>query len=93
MDNMRRLLPCLTYAGSALEALAGADACVLVTEWEELIKLDWAEVRRVMARPIVIDGRNALDGQMLKTLGYEYEGIGTQITAADSTAPAQPRRV
>lgn len=78
MDNMRRLLPCLVYTGDAMEALTGADACVLVTEWEEFLNLDWAAAKRIMARPLVIDGRNALDGRMLQALGFEYEGIGVQ---------------
>jgi UDPglucose 6-dehydrogenase len=79
-NNMRALLPCVTYTSNAMEALAGADACVLVTEWEEFINLDWAAARHVMARPLVIDGRNALDGHLLCSLGYEYEGVGTRIT-------------
>ncbi len=79
MDNMRALLPCVTYTGNAVEALAGADACVLVTEWEEFVNLDWAAMKQIMARPLVIDGRNALDGQALLELGFEYEGVGTRI--------------
>jgi len=78
-DNMRRLLPCVTYAASALEALQDADAGVVVTEWQEFIDLDWQRVKAVMARPLLIDGRNALHGAGLKELGFEYEGIGTQI--------------
>jgi len=84
IDNMKALLPCVTYANSAMEALAGADACVLVTEWKEFVELDWAAARRVMARPLVIDGRNALDGRLLCSLGYEYEGVGTRIDWSES---------
>jgi len=76
MDNMRNLLPSLTCAPSALAALEGADACVLVTEWQEFLDLDWAAVRGLMARPVVIDGRNALDGAALAGLGFVYEGVG-----------------
>jgi UDPglucose 6-dehydrogenase len=77
-ENMRALLPTMVYARSPLEALDGADACVLVTEWEEFLALDWARVKQVMARPIVIDGRNALDGAALAELGFAYEGVGTR---------------
>jgi UDPglucose 6-dehydrogenase len=76
MDNMRKLLPALLCAPSALSALEGADACVLVTEWDEFVRLDWAAAREVMARPIIIDGRNALDGASLVRLGFTYEGVG-----------------
>ena len=48
-------------AGSALEALEGADAAVLVTEWDEFAELDWAEAAERMARPLIVDGRNFLD--------------------------------
>ena len=79
MPQMEKLLPKVAYAASPMEALRGADACVLVTEWEEFLALDWAEAKEVMRRPIIVDGRNALDAGDLVRLGFEYEGIGTRI--------------
>jgi UDPglucose 6-dehydrogenase len=75
-ENMRKLLPGLSCASSPLSALEGSDACVLVTEWQEFLDLDWGAARDVMARPLVIDGRNALDGAALASLGFTYEGVG-----------------
>ena len=64
-------------AGSALEAVDGADAVVLVTEWPEFRELDWAgEVKRRLKTPVVIDGRNFLDREALIAAGFTYEGIG-----------------
>jgi UDPglucose 6-dehydrogenase len=64
-------------AGSALEAIDGADAVVLVTEWPEFRDLDWAgEVKRRLNTPLVIDGRNFLDREALIAAGFTYEGIG-----------------
>jgi UDPglucose 6-dehydrogenase len=64
-------------AGSALEAVDGADAVVLVTEWPEFRELDWAgEVKRRLKTPVVIDGRNFLDREALIAAGFIYEGIG-----------------
>jgi UDPglucose 6-dehydrogenase len=64
-------------AGSALEAVDGADAVVLVTEWPEFRELDWAgEVKRRLKSPVVIDGRNFLDREALIAAGFTYEGIG-----------------
>jgi UDPglucose 6-dehydrogenase len=64
-------------ADSALEALDGADAAVLVTEWPEFRELDWAgEVKRRMNVPLVVDGRNFLDRDELVAAGFTYEGIG-----------------
>jgi UDPglucose 6-dehydrogenase len=76
MENMQALLPWFCCAPSAAAALEDADACVLVTEWQGFLDLDWAAVRGIMARPVVIDGRNALDGAALVDLGFTYEGVG-----------------
>ena len=62
---------------SALDALDGADAAVLVTEWPEFAELDWAgEIKRRMRVPLVVDGRNFLDREGLVEAGFTYEGIG-----------------
>ncbi|MEX0849974.1 MAG: UDP-glucose/GDP-mannose dehydrogenase family protein [Gaiellaceae bacterium] len=69
----------VTIAGSALEALDGADAAVLVTEWPELRDLDWAEAGARMRNRLLVDGRNMLDPAALRALGFEYEGIGRAV--------------
>jgi UDPglucose 6-dehydrogenase len=64
-------------ADSALEAVEGADAVVVVTEWPEFAELDWAgEVKERMRVPLVVDGRNFLDRDALVAAGFTYEGIG-----------------
>ncbi len=64
-------------AESAMEAIDGADAVVLVTEWPEFRELDWAgEVKQKLARPLVVDGRNFLDRELMMRAGYTYEGVG-----------------
>ena len=63
-------------ASSALEALEGVDAAVLVTEWPELRELDWAEAGARMRNRVIVDGRNMLDPVEMRALGFEYEGIG-----------------
>ena len=61
---------------TALEALDGADAAVLVTEWPEFRELDWAEVAKRMRNPLLVDGRNFLDREELEAAGFTYEGVG-----------------
>ena len=73
------LLHGVEIADSALAALDGADAAVLVTEWPELLELEWAEAASRMRNRLVVDGRNVLDAQRLRALGFEYEGIGRQV--------------
>ncbi len=85
-ERAGELLESVELAGSALDALQGADAAVLVTEWGEFAELDWAEVAGRMARPLLIDGRNFLDPAKLVAAGFEYEGIGR--SATDAPAPA-----
>jgi UDPglucose 6-dehydrogenase len=63
-------------AATPLAALEAADAAVLVTEWPELRELDWAEAAKRMRARVVVDGRNMLDPEELRALGFEYEGIG-----------------
>jgi UDPglucose 6-dehydrogenase len=75
--NADSMLAGAHVAASALEAVDGADAVVLVTEWPEFRELDWAgEVKRRLRTPVVIDGRNFLDREALLAAGFTYEGIG-----------------
>lgn len=77
LERARAVLSNVRLCTSALEALDGADAAVLVTEWPEFRELDWTgAVKRVMRRPIVVDGRNFLDREALQAAGFVYEGVG-----------------
>jgi UDPglucose 6-dehydrogenase len=70
------LLPGVEMAGSAMGALEGADAAVLVTEWPEFAELDWSEVAKRMKTPLLVDGRNFLDADAVRAAGLTYESIG-----------------
>jgi UDPglucose 6-dehydrogenase len=61
---------------TVLEAVSGADAAVVVTEWDELRGLASKAVRDAMSRPLIIDGRNLLDPEETRRAGFAYEGIG-----------------
>jgi UDPglucose 6-dehydrogenase len=75
---------------SVLEAVRGADAAVIVTEWAELKGLASPEVRAAMATPLIVDGRNLLDPEETRRAGFTYEGIG-RATAPSETAPQESR--
>jgi UDPglucose 6-dehydrogenase len=66
---------------SVAEAVRGADAAVIVTEWPELRDLASTEVREAMANPLIIDGRNLLDPALVRAAGFVYEGIGRPSSA------------
>ena len=77
------------------DAVRGADAAVIVTEWEELRGLASPEVRATMANPLIIDGRNLLDPDETRRAGFAYEGVGRPVSPTDvlpqlpEAAPAQ----
>ncbi len=87
-EQARTLMPALDYASSALEAVAGCDAAVLVTEWPQFVALDWREVANAMKGKLIVDGRNALDRDTVEAAGLVYEGIGrgAQHPKPDETA-------
>ncbi len=76
MDNAQRLYPALSYATTALEACAGADAVLVLTEWMEFCELSPATLARHVRAKVIIDGRNCLDPQRWRQQGWVYRGIG-----------------
>jgi len=71
---------------NVMNALDGSDAAVVVTEWPELRQLVFADVRRVMRYPLIVDGRNALDPVAVRAAGFAYEAVGRP--QESSTGPA-----
>src|SRR6266480_3927786 len=67
--DARHLLQGVTFCDSVLDAVTGADAAVIVTEWDELRSLASDEVRQAMNRPVIIDGRNLLDPEAARVAG------------------------
>jgi UDPglucose 6-dehydrogenase len=76
MDNARKAFPTLAYATSAEDALSEADVVLHLTEWQEFRDLDPAVLRDTVARPYVIDGRNALDAARWRAAGWTYRALG-----------------
>jgi UDPglucose 6-dehydrogenase len=71
-----QLLPSVELRDSAIEALDGADAAILVTEWPEFSELVWEDLAGRMSNPLIVDGRNFLDPARMRAAGFTYEGIG-----------------
>jgi UDPglucose 6-dehydrogenase len=74
--DARALLRGVTFSDSPLEAVQGADAAVIVTEWDHLRTLASPEIREAMRNPLIVDGRNLLDPAAARAAGFVYEGIG-----------------
>jgi UDPglucose 6-dehydrogenase len=75
-DEARHLMQGVEFAPDAMAAVTGADAVVLVTEWDEFRALDLGAVAAAMGGDVLIDGRNALDAAAAGAAGLRYEGVG-----------------
>jgi UDPglucose 6-dehydrogenase len=76
MDKAKSLLPDITYCSDPYDAADGADAILIATEWDEFRQVDWDRVRSNVERPLVLDGRNMLDGADISRRGFQYISIG-----------------
>jgi UDPglucose 6-dehydrogenase len=74
----------VTYATNAYAALEGADALAIVTEWLEYRTPDFARVKRLLKRPLIVDGRNLYDPTRMAALGFTYDSIGRKLACASS---------
>jgi len=76
MPRTKALFPEVHYHEDAYQALQGADAALVCTEWDSFRKLDWDRAGKVMARKLVIDGRNLYTPQGMREKGFEYYSFG-----------------
>jgi UDPglucose 6-dehydrogenase len=78
MAQARPLLPRVTLCASAYECIAGADALVIVTEWNEFRALDMRRVKSLLRTPVVVDLRNIYRPDDMARLGFRYHSVGRQ---------------
>jgi UDPglucose 6-dehydrogenase len=79
MDEAQRVLgprEGLSYSSNAMQALEGADALLLVTEWKEFRNPDFDAIKGALKQPVVFDGRNQYEPALMKAFGMEHHGIG-----------------
>ena len=76
MDNCKKIFPQITYAKSSFEAAEGADAVVVVTEWNEFKQINLEKLKAAMKGQHVFDGRNLYDPEKMRRAGFVYHGIG-----------------
>ncbi|HOV22761.1 MAG TPA: UDP-glucose/GDP-mannose dehydrogenase family protein [Candidatus Marinimicrobia bacterium] len=79
MKEMRKYYPQITYVASTEDAAKGADALIIMTEWNEFRNLDLNYLKSVMKNPIMIDSRNIYDPQKVQAVGFIYDCIGRKI--------------
>jgi UDPglucose 6-dehydrogenase len=76
ISGTKALLPRVTYHEDPYEALRGADAALICTEWDVFRHLDWKRAKPLMARGLVVDGRNLYSPKHMRELGFEYHSFG-----------------
>lgn len=75
-ESRRRIGDAVRYAKDIYDAVVDADALLLVTEWKEFRMPSWAAIKKLMANPLVVDGRNIYDPKEMEEYGFEYHCIG-----------------
>ncbi|MDQ7822737.1 MAG: UDP-glucose/GDP-mannose dehydrogenase family protein [Candidatus Eremiobacteraeota bacterium] len=78
LERAKELLKGIEFFSDPYEAARGADALIVVTDWSEFKHLDFARLKEVMKRPLIVDGRNIYDAARMRALGFNYTGIGRQ---------------
>jgi UDPglucose 6-dehydrogenase len=76
MEKAKSALPNITYCSNPYEAAEGANAIVIVTEWDEFVQLDWDRLLATVEQPLIIDGRNVFAPEEISRKGFQYVSIG-----------------
>lgn len=88
-EAVRRVFPSLRMASDLIDAARGADAIVLATDWPEFERLPLRELAEVVRNPLILDGRNALDADLVRAAGFTYRCIGRPSREGGSTQLGQ----
>jgi UDPglucose 6-dehydrogenase len=76
MEKAKALVPSITYCSDPYQAAEGAEAILVVTEWDEFRNIDWARLRTLMERPLILDGRNMFEPSEVAAQGFQYISVG-----------------
>lgn len=75
-SKAKSVLPGVSFCPTVYDAVRGADAVLLATEWDEFAEMDLAKIKKLMRTPVIVDGRNMLDPVNMRALGFTYTGFG-----------------
>ncbi len=88
LENVKRIFgEKITYCDRAYGTAEGADALAVVTEWQEFRNPDFEVLRRLMNRPVIVDGRNLYEPQQMAKLGFEYASVGRATVHPEVLSP------
>ena len=87
VDKAKMLLPSIEYRSDPYQAAEGADAILVVTEWDEFRNVDWKRLRAIVEHPLVVDGRNCLDPHEIVRQGFHHISIGRSPVSLAERSP------
>ena len=96
LDEAKKVLegtPRLVFIGNQKDALEGADALVIVTEWKEFRNPQFEHIKATLKQPVIFDGRNLYEPALMESFGIEYHAIGRALPLAAGARPGGPRRL
>ena len=76
VKNARKILKNVEFANDPYTVAKGSDILIVLTEWNEFRQLDLQKIRNLMKKPLILDGRNIYDPELLREMGFTYEGVG-----------------
>ena len=80
MKNFKNHFPDINYFDSWENAVTDTDACVILTEWNELRGIDLRKLKSLMSKPVILDTKNILSVSKLENLGFEYDNVGRKVS-------------
>ena len=92
-EKARAILPEVNYCATPYEAARDSEAILIITEWDEFRSIEWARLRSIVSRPLLIDGRNMFDPKQATRHGFHYVSIGREsfFSTLPEDAPVPPR--
>ncbi len=75
-EAAKKILPDIKYSDDLYEAISNKDLMVIVTEWPEFAEIDLEKAKKLLKKPVIVDGRNIFDAKKVRALGFSYTGVG-----------------
>ncbi len=76
MEKAKKIVPYIAFARDPYEAIEGANALVILTEWDEFKTLNFSKIKRLMVNPVIVDRRNMFDPSRMREAGFIYKCMG-----------------
>jgi UDPglucose 6-dehydrogenase len=76
MAKAKNAIKGVTFCRDSYDAAKGSDCLLVLTEWDEFKELDFVKIKKLLKRPVILDGRNIYDPQEMRSLGFTYQSVG-----------------